>query len=129
MKKTDDLRHAATRGKAALATLRDGLGPASGDVAKALTIIDGLVIESDSGRDPLLLPDHWPERIRWPMQAHWDCWEWAIKTLAKASGTTAHCSQKYGYLRVDVGQTRNSGVTTALAELSTLIERASDTED
>lgn len=129
MDKTDEVQRAATGARTALAVLRCELPNPSSDAAKALGIVERLVEEAEAGRDPLALQDDWPDRVVWPARPHWDCWAWAIKTLATAGGARARCSQKYGHMRVDIGRARSNDLTMALAELGDLIERASDTED
>lgn len=96
MAKTDELQRAATGARTALAVLRCALSNPSSDTAKALGIVERLVEEADAGRDPLALQDDWPDRVLWPSLPHWNCWAWAIKTLATAGGTRAWSSQKYG---------------------------------
>lgn len=48
-----------------------------------------------------------------------------IKTLAVASGTTAYCSPKYEYMRVDTRQARSDALTGALLDVADVIELAS----
>jgi len=137
MQKSVELKAAAGGASVALAVLQEALGEACGqgqgvaasEVAKALAVIAQLVEEAAAGRDPLQVTDDWSAPAAWPQFPHWDRWAWAIRTLAVASGTRAHCAQKYGYLRVDIGPARTPELTAALSELADLMERASDTED
>lgn len=129
MAKPDDLRRAAMRARTALSVLRCAFPDPSSAVERALGIIAFLIDEADAGRNPLALQDDWPARVLWPSRPHWDCWSWAIKTLAVAGGARVHCSQKYAYMRVDIGRARNSNLTMALTALGDLIERSSDMED
>lgn len=89
-----DLQRAAARARPALAVLADELGEPSPDTVRALAIIEQMLGDIEAGRHPLDRPDDWPQRDRWPDRPHWDRWRWAIKTLAVASGTTAHCSPR-----------------------------------
>lgn len=103
----NDLQRAAARARPALAVLSAELGEPSPDMAQALAIIAQMLDDIEAGRHPLDRPDDWPQRDRWPDRPHWDRWRWAIKTLAVASGTTAHCCPKYEYMRVDTRQARS----------------------
>lgn len=122
----NDLQRAATRALPALAVLTAELGEPSPDTARALAIIEQMLNDIEAGRHPLDRPDDWPRRDHWPDRPHWDRWRWTIKTLATASGATAHCSPKYHYMRVDVGQARSDVLTAALDDIGCLIELASD---
>ena len=121
----NDLQRAATRAHPALAVLTAELGEPSTDMAQALVTIEQMLCDIEAGRHPLDRPDDWPQRDRWPDRPHWDRWRWAIKTLAVASGTTAHCSQKYEYMRVDTRQARSDALTEALLDVADVIELAS----
>ncbi|BBT65670.1 TPA: hypothetical protein ACPHWC_006361 [Pseudomonas aeruginosa] len=120
-----DLQRAAIRARPALAVLADELGEPSPDTVRALAIIEQMLGDIEAGRHPLDRPDDWPQRDRWPDRPHWDRWRWAIKTLAVASGTTAYCSPKYEYMRVDTRQARSDALTGALLDVADVIELAS----
>lgn len=122
----NDLQRAAARARPALAVLSAELGEPSPDMAQALAIIEQMLDDIETGRHPLDRPDDWPQPDRWPDRPHWDRWRWAIKTLAVASGTTAHCGPKYHYMRVDVRQARSDVLTRALLDVADVIELASD---
>lgn len=124
----NDLQRAAARARPALAVLAAELGESSPDTVRALTIIGQMLDDIEAGQHPLDRPDDWPQREHWPDRPHWDRWQWAIKTLAVASGTTAHCSPKYHYLRADVRQARSDALAVALDDIGCLIELASDRE-
>lgn len=121
----EHMLRAATKARSALAVLAAELGEPSPDMAQALAIIEQMLGDIEAGRHPLDRPDDWPQRDRWPDRPHWDRWRWAIKTLAVASGTTAHCSQKYEYMRVDTRQARSDALTGALLDIADVIELAS----
>ena len=121
----NDLQRAAARARPALAVLAAELGEPSPDMAQALAIIEQMLGDIEAGRHPLDRPDDWPQRDRWPDRPHWDRWRWAIKTLAVASGTTAYCSPKYEYMRVDTRQARSDALTGALLDVADVIELAS----
>ena len=121
----NDLQRAAARARPALAVLTAELGEPSPDAARALVVLGQMLDDIEAGRHPLDRPDDWPQRDRWPDRPHWDRWRWAIKTLAVASGTTAHCSQKYEYMRVDTRQARSDALTVALLDVADVIELAS----
>ncbi|WP_154717526.1 hypothetical protein [Sterolibacterium denitrificans] len=124
----NDLQRAATRARKALAVLADELGEPSPDTSRALAVIEQTLGDIEAGRHPLDRPDDWPQRDRWPDRPHWDRWRWAIKTLAVASGTTAYCSPKYEYMRVDTRQARSDALTGTLLDVADVIELASDRE-
>lgn len=121
----EHMLRAATKARSALAVLAAELGEPSPDMAQALAIIEQMLGDIEAGRHPLDRPDDWPQRDRWPDRPHWDRWRWAIKTLAVASGTTAHCSPKYEYMRVDTRQARSDALTVALLDVADVIELAS----
>jgi hypothetical protein len=121
----EHMLRAAARARPALAVLTAELGEPSPDMAQALATIEQMLCDIEAGRHPLDRPDDWPQRDRWPDRPHWDRWRWAIKTLAVASGTTAHCSQKYEYMRVDTRQARSDALTEALLDVADVIELAS----
>ena len=121
----NDLQRAAARARPALAVLTAELGEPSPDAARALVVLGQMLDDIEAGRHPLDRPDDWPQRDRWPDRPHWDRWRWAIKTLAVASGTTAHCSPKYEYMRVDTRQARSDALTGALLDVADVIELAS----
>ena len=121
----NDLQRAAARARPALAVLTAELGEPSPDAARALVVLGQMLDDIEAGRHPLDRPDDWPQRDRWPDRPHWDRWRWAIKTLAVASGTTAHCSPKYEYMRVDTRQARSDALTEALLDVADVIELAS----
>lgn len=116
---------AATKARSALAVLTAELGEPSPDAARALVVLGQMLDDIEAGRHPLDRPDDWPHRDRWPDRPHWDRWRWAIKTLAVASGTTAYCSPKYEYMRVDTRQARSDALTGALLDVADVIELAS----
>lgn len=124
----EHMLRAATKARSALAVLAAELGEPSPDMAQALAIIEQMLGDIEAGRHPLDRSDDWPHRDRWPDRPHWDRWRWAIKALAVASGTTAHCSQKYEYMRVDTRQARSDALTGALLDVADVIELASDRE-
>lgn len=124
----NDLQRAAARARPALAVLTAELGEPSPDAARALVVLGQMLDDIEAGRHPLDRPDDWPQRDRWPDRPHWDRWRWAIKTLAVASGTTAHCSPKYHHMRVDTRQARSDALTEALLDVADVIELASDRE-
>lgn len=121
----NDLQRAAARARPALAVLTAELGEPSPDAARALVVLGQMLDDIEAGRHPLDRPDDWPHRDRWPDRPHWDRWRWAIKTLAVASGTTAYCSPKYEYMRVDTRQARSDALTGALLDVADVIELAS----
>ena len=121
----NDLQRAAARARPALAVLTAELGEPSLDAARALVVLGQMLDDIEAGRHPLDRPDDWPHRDRWPDRPHWDRWRWAIKTLAVASGTTAYCSPKYEYMRVDTRQARSDALTGALLDVADVIELAS----
>ena len=121
----NDLQRAAARARPALAVLSAEIGEPSPDTVQALTIIKQMLDDIEAGQHPLDRPDDWPQRDRWPDRPHWDRWRWAIKTLAVASGTTAHCCPKYEYMRVDTRQARSDALTVALLDVADVIELAS----
>ena len=121
----NDLQRAAARARQALAVLSTELGEPSPDAARALVVLGQMLDDIEAGRHPLDRPDDWPHRNRWPDRPHWDRWRWAIKTLAVASGTTAYCSPKYEYMRVDTRQARSDALTEALLDVADVIELAS----
>lgn len=123
-----DLQRAAARTRPALAVLAAELGEPSPDTVRALSIIGQMLDDIEAGQHPLDRPDDWPQREHWPGRPHWDKWRWAIKTLAVASGTTAHCSPKYHHMRVDTRQARSDALTDALLDVADVIELASDRE-
>ena len=122
----NDLQRAAARARPALAVLTAELGEPSPDAALALVVLGQMLDDIEAGRHPLDRPDDWPQRKRWPDRPHWERWRWAIKVLADACGATAHCTQKYHYMRVDVRQARSDALTVALDDIGCLIELASD---
>ena len=124
-----DLQRAAIRARPALAVLSARLVSHPPDTVQALAIIEQMLGGIEAGRHPLEHPDDWPRRDHWPDRPHWDRWRWAIKTLAVASGTTAHCSPKYEYMRVNIRQARSDAMTEALRDIADVIELASDRED
>ena len=121
----EHMLRAATKARSALSVLAAELGEPSPDMAQALAIIEQMLGDIEAGRHPLDRPDDWPHRDRWPDRPHWDRWRWAIKTLAVASGTTAYCSPKYEYMRVDTRQARSDALTGALLDVADVIELAS----
>ena len=121
----NDLQRAAARARPALAVLTAEIGEPSPDAARALVVLGQMLGDIEAGRHPLDRPDDWPQRDRWPDRPHWDRWRWAIKTLAVASGTTAYCSPKYEYMRVDTRQARSDALTGALLDVADVIELAS----
>lgn len=121
----NDLQRAAARARPALAVLVAELGEPSPDMAQALAIIEQTLGDIEAGRHPLDRPDDWPQRDRWPDRPHWDRWRWAIKAIAAACGTTAYCSPKYEYMRVDTRQARSDALTGALLDVADVIELAS----
>ena len=125
----EHMLRAATKARSALAVLAAVLGEPSPDMAQALAIIEQMLGDIEAGRHPLDRPDDWPQRDRWPDRPHLARWRWAIKTLAVASGTTAHCSPKHEYMRVDTKQARSDALTVALEDIGCLIELASDRND
>jgi hypothetical protein len=120
-----DLRRAAIKARPALAVLSAEISEPSPDTVQALAIVGQMLDDIEAGRHPLDRPDDWPQCDRWPDRPHWDRWRWAIKTLAVASGTTAHCSPKYEYMRVDTRQARSDALTGALLDVADVIELAS----
>ncbi|MDR2164223.1 MAG: hypothetical protein LBO79_01020 [Zoogloeaceae bacterium] len=112
----NDLQRAAIRARPALAVLSAEIGEQSPDTSRALAIIEHMLDDIEAGQHPL-------DR---PRRDRGDRWQWAIKTLAVASGTTAHCSPKYEYMRVDTRQARSDALTVALDDIGCLIELASD---
>ena len=121
----NDLQRAAARARPALAVLTAELGEPSPDAARALVVLGQMLDDIEAGRHPLDRPDDWPQRDHWRDRPHWDRWRWAIKTLAVASGTTAHCSPKYHHMRVDTRQARSDALTEALLDVADVIELAS----
>ncbi len=125
----NDLQRAAAGTRSALTVLAAELGEPSSDTARALVIIEQMLADIEAGQRLLDLPDDWPQRDCWPDRPHWDRWRWVIKTLADASGATAHCSSKYHYMQVDIRDARSAALTVALDDIGCLLELASDMEE
>lgn len=122
-----DLRRSADRANQALTTLRTALNKPTPEVAHATSIMAGVIADIEAGQHPLKHPDDWSQRDRWPQRPHWDCWAWAITTLAAEFGTQVQCAQKYEYLNIHMGVLKDS--PTVLLDIADLIELASDYED